>query len=58
MQEPQGQLPTMLRQVNTDLGFSLEKSLVVHVDFIPSKQDDIFSMSAKGLIIIGIQEGT
>jgi len=48
----------MPQQTNTDLGFSLGKSLVIHAGFIPSKQDDTFSTSAKDLTIIGIQEGT
>ena len=40
--------------MNIDLGFSLGKSLVVHVGFTLSKQDDTSSVSTKDLTIIGI----
>ena len=46
----------MLCLVNTDLGFSLEKSLAALVSNILSKQDVISYMSAKDSISTGIQE--
>jgi len=48
----------MLQLANTDLDFSLEKSLGVCVGYTPSKQDIISFMSAEGLKNTGTQEGT
>jgi len=56
--ELQGQLQIMLQSVNTDLDFSLGKSLSAYVGYIPSKQDIIYFMNAEGLTNIGILEGT
>ena len=44
----------MLQLANTDLDFSLKKSLGVHMGYIPLKQDVIFFMSAEGLMNIRI----
>ena len=54
MPESQEQLPIMLQLANTDLDFSLKKSLGVHMSYILSKQDVISFMSAEGLMNIGI----
>jgi len=48
----------MLQLVNIELDSSLEKILVVSVEFILSSQDVTSFTSIKGLIIIGIQEET
>jgi len=47
----------MLQLANTDLDFSLGKSLDVCAGYTPLKKDIIFFMSTKGLTNIGIQEG-
>ena len=44
----------MHQQVNIDSDSSLTKNLVVHVANIPSNQDNIFFMIARGLTNIGI----
>ena len=58
MLEPQEQLPIMLQLANTDLDFSLGKSLDVCAGYTPLKQDIISFMSTKGLTNTGTQEGT
>jgi len=47
-------LQIMLLSVNTDLGFSLEKNLGVHVAYTLLDQDAISFMIVVDLIVIGI----
>jgi len=51
-------LQIMLLSVNTDLGFSLEKNLSVHMAYTLLNQDTISFMIVVDLMVIGIQEGT
>jgi len=48
----------MLQLVNTDLDFSLGKSLSVYVGYILLERDVISFINAEGLTNIEIQEGT
>ena len=48
----------MLLSENTGLDFSLGKNLNAHAVYIPSNQEDIFSMIVADLTAIGIQEET
>jgi len=48
----------MHQWISTDLGFSLGRNLGIYMGYTPLNQDIISFMSAEGLTIIGIQEGT
>jgi len=48
----------MLLLENTGLDFSLGKNLNAYAVYIPSNQEDIFSMIVADLTAIGIQEET
>jgi len=54
----QEQLWIMLLLANTDLDSFLGRILSVHVGYILSNQDTIFSMNVVDLMATGIQEGT